>query len=83
MVNENQHGAFRTSVPDAAAAGQFLLGGTTPVNRMGYGAMRLSGPEHAAGTGLAARPIPQRVGDPQHLVAGASGRTTSSRRRSL
>ncbi len=28
----------------AAAAGQFLLGGQTPVNRMGYGAMRLSGP---------------------------------------
>jgi aryl-alcohol dehydrogenase-like predicted oxidoreductase len=44
MVNENQHGVLRTSVPDAAAAGQFLLGGTTPVNRMGYGAMRLSGP---------------------------------------
>jgi hypothetical protein len=44
MVNENQHGVLRTSVPDAAAAGQFLLGGTTPVNRMGYGAMRITGP---------------------------------------
>ena len=31
-------------MPNAAAAGQFLLGGETPVNRMGYGAMRLSGP---------------------------------------
>jgi pyridoxine 4-dehydrogenase len=30
--------------PNAAAAGQFLLGGQTPVNRMGYGSMRLSGP---------------------------------------
>jgi pyridoxine 4-dehydrogenase len=30
--------------PDATAAGQFLLGGETPVNRIGYGAMRLSGP---------------------------------------
>jgi len=44
MANENQHAAQQTSVPNAAAAGQFLLGGTTPVNRMGYGAMRLSGP---------------------------------------
>jgi aryl-alcohol dehydrogenase-like predicted oxidoreductase len=32
------------ATPDATAAGQFLLGGETPVNRMGYGAMRLSGP---------------------------------------
>ena len=32
------------AVPTAAVAGQFLLGGDTPVNRMGYGAMRLSGP---------------------------------------
>ncbi len=31
--------------PDAAEAGRFLLGGETPVNRMGYGAMRLSGPD--------------------------------------
>jgi aryl-alcohol dehydrogenase-like predicted oxidoreductase len=44
MANENQNAAQRTSVPNAADAGQFLLGGTTPVNRMGYGAMRLSGP---------------------------------------
>lgn len=29
---------------DAGQAGQFLLGGETPVSRMGYGAMRLSGP---------------------------------------
>jgi aryl-alcohol dehydrogenase-like predicted oxidoreductase len=37
--------ASNTSTPPAAAAaGQFLLGGETPVNRMGYGAMRLSGP---------------------------------------
>jgi aryl-alcohol dehydrogenase-like predicted oxidoreductase len=32
------------TTPTATAAGQFLLGGETPVNRMGYGAMRLSGP---------------------------------------
>jgi aryl-alcohol dehydrogenase-like predicted oxidoreductase len=32
------------SSPEATAAGQFLLGGDTAVNRMGYGAMRLSGP---------------------------------------
>jgi aryl-alcohol dehydrogenase-like predicted oxidoreductase len=32
------------SSPDATAAGQFLLGGETAVNRVGYGAMRLSGP---------------------------------------
>ncbi|MEP6559667.1 MAG: oxidoreductase [Nakamurella sp.] len=30
--------------PGATSAGQFLLGGQTPVNRIGYGAMRLSGP---------------------------------------
>ena len=44
MVNENQDAAQQASVPNAAAAGQFLLGGETPVNRMGFGAMRLSGP---------------------------------------
>lgn len=44
MANELPDAVQRTSVPNAAAAGQFLLGGETPVNRMGYGAMRLSGP---------------------------------------
>ena len=34
-----------SATPDAAAAGRFLFGGDTPVNRMGYGAMRLSGPD--------------------------------------
>ena len=36
--------AKSSAAPNAAAAGQFLLGGQTPVNRMGYGSMRLSGP---------------------------------------
>jgi len=36
--------ARSSAPPNAAAAGQFLLGGQTPVNRMGYGSMRLSGP---------------------------------------
>jgi aryl-alcohol dehydrogenase-like predicted oxidoreductase len=36
--------AKSSAPPNAAAAGQFLLGGQTPVNRMGYGSMRLSGP---------------------------------------
>ena len=31
-------------MPNAATGGQFLLGGETPVNRMCFGAMRLSGP---------------------------------------
>lgn len=33
-----------STTPGAAAAGTFRLGGETPVHRMGYGAMRLSGP---------------------------------------
>jgi aryl-alcohol dehydrogenase-like predicted oxidoreductase len=36
--------AKSSAAPNAAAAGQFLLAGQTPVNRMGYGSMRLSGP---------------------------------------
>src|SRR6478672_9843075 len=35
--------AKSSAAPNAAAAGQFLLAGQTPVNRMGYGSMRLSG----------------------------------------
>lgn len=33
------------TVPHASAAGTFSLGGALPVNRMGYGSMRLSGPD--------------------------------------
>lgn len=32
-----------TNPPNAAAAGQFLLGGDIPVNRLGFGAMRITG----------------------------------------
>jgi pyridoxine 4-dehydrogenase len=34
----------KTTSLDAASAGQFLLGGDMPVNRLGFGAMRLTGP---------------------------------------
>ncbi|MGH7107814.1 MAG: oxidoreductase, partial [Acetobacteraceae bacterium] len=30
--------------PDAAAAGQFSIGGQTAVHRLGFGAMRVTGP---------------------------------------
>jgi aryl-alcohol dehydrogenase-like predicted oxidoreductase len=33
-----------TVSPDAANAGRFTIGGDTPVNRLGFGAMRLTGP---------------------------------------
>ena len=32
-----------TLTPDAAASGTFTLGGDLPVNRMGFGAMRITG----------------------------------------
>ena len=33
-----------TSTPSAAASGQFRIGGDLPVNRLGFGAMRITGP---------------------------------------
>ena len=33
-----------TSTPSAAASGQFSIGGDLPVNRLGFGAMRITGP---------------------------------------
>jgi pyridoxine 4-dehydrogenase len=33
-----------TSTPTAAASGQFRIGGDLPVNRLGFGAMRITGP---------------------------------------
>lgn len=32
------------SIPSAAQSGQFLIGGDLPVNRLGFGAMRITGP---------------------------------------
>ena len=33
-----------TNTPSAAESGQFLIGGDIPVNRLGFGAMRITGP---------------------------------------
>ncbi len=51
-----------TSPPDAAASGTFLLGGDLPVHRLGFGAMRITGPgiwgppaDHAAAVAVLRR----------------------------
>jgi pyridoxine 4-dehydrogenase len=53
-----------TPSPDAAASGQFTLGGDIPVHRLGFGAMRVTGkgiwgdPEDPAGVRETLRALP-------------------------
>src|SRR6185312_2814380 len=37
-------GGIAMSHPDASRSGEFLLGGELPIHRLGYGAMRVTGP---------------------------------------
>ena len=54
-----------TSSPDAAAAGQFLIGGDLAVHRLGFGAMRITGkgiwgePANRAGALVTLRRLPE------------------------
>jgi pyridoxine 4-dehydrogenase len=43
-VLSKHHSGTSTSTINAAAAGAFLLGGDLKINRLGFGAMRLTGP---------------------------------------